>query len=63
MAPFIGPDGKYINAFSFQIISRGRDQQPGPGGAYEPGIGFYSPGGPGGDDISNFANGPLGGSN
>jgi len=63
MDPFIGLDGKYINASTFQIISRGRDTLPGPGGAYEPGVGMYSPGGPGGDDISNFSVGPLGGSN
>jgi prepilin-type N-terminal cleavage/methylation domain-containing protein len=30
---------------------------------YEAGINDYSPGGPGGDDISNFSVGPLGGSN
>ena len=63
MSPLIGIDGKYINPTSYQIISRGRDQQPGPGNVWDAGIGDYAPGGPGGDDISNFAAGPLGGSN
>jgi prepilin-type N-terminal cleavage/methylation domain-containing protein len=72
MHPFRGLDGKYINPNGFQIVSPGRDTLPGPGGydedtlqatLYDPGVGKYSPGGPGGDDISNFATGPLGGSN
>jgi hypothetical protein len=70
MCPFIGLDGKYLNASTFQIISAGKDKLPGPGGfdvdtglvnPYEAGIGKYSPGGPGGDDVSNFTTGPLGG--
>ena len=61
MKPFRGADGKFMHADSFQIISAGKDKQPGPGVLFEPGVGGYSPGAAGGDDISNFHSGPLGG--
>ena len=61
MDPFIGADGKYIRSDAFQIISAGNNKLPGPGGAFEPGIGAYAPGGAGGDDIANFHKGMLGG--
>jgi prepilin-type N-terminal cleavage/methylation domain-containing protein len=70
MHPLVGLDGKFVNPNGFQIISAGRDNLPGPGGwdsinnvplRFEPGIGDYSPGARGGDDIANFARGPLGG--
>ena len=57
--PFIGPDGKYINAAKFQIISSGRDHLNGPGGTFP--SGQYAPLLPGGDDQSNFSNALLGG--
>ena len=71
MSPFVGLDRKYIHSNSFQIISAGKDLQPGqgspggiPGGIYfDPGVGVYSPGSVGGDDLSNFHGGPLGGQN
>ncbi|MBO0698292.1 MAG: prepilin-type N-terminal cleavage/methylation domain-containing protein [Zavarzinella sp.] len=70
MHPFVGLDGKFINANGFQIISAGKNNLPGPGGwdtvnnvplRYEAGIGEYNPGGRGGDDQSNFARGILSG--
>jgi prepilin-type N-terminal cleavage/methylation domain-containing protein len=61
MDPFIGADGKFIRSDTFQIISAGKDKQAGPGGLYQSGVGSYSPGGPGGDDLANFHNGVLGG--
>jgi prepilin-type N-terminal cleavage/methylation domain-containing protein len=60
VAPFVGLDGKFINPNGFQIISSGADKQFGRGGTYDPGVGDYSPGNIGGDDLSNFARGPLG---
>jgi len=63
VAPFVGLDGKFINPNGFQIISAGKDKQFGRGGVFDPGVGDYSPGAQGGDDISNFYRGPLGGSN
>jgi prepilin-type N-terminal cleavage/methylation domain-containing protein len=61
MDPFIGIDNKFIRSDTFQIVSAGRDKMAGPGGAYQSGVGAYSPGGPGGDDIANFHKGVLGG--
>jgi hypothetical protein len=52
-------EGKYMNGKSFQIISAGPNHQFGPGGDWLPGEGPWSADGPGGDDISNFNNGPL----
>jgi prepilin-type N-terminal cleavage/methylation domain-containing protein len=63
VSPFVGLDNKYINPNGFQIISAGKDKQFGRGGVFDPGTGDYSPGAQGGDDISNFYRGPLGGSN
>jgi len=64
MNPFGGADGKYIHSNSFQIISAGKDLLAGPGGAnFNPGVGGYSPGNVGGDDLSNWHGGPLGGGN
>lgn len=61
MHPFVGPDGKYLNPSTCQIISSGRDHIGGPGGTYP--SGFYAdsnaPGG--GDDQANFKNNLLGG--
>jgi prepilin-type N-terminal cleavage/methylation domain-containing protein len=69
VSPFVGIDGKYINAQGFQIISAGRNLQFGPGSpvvggvptVFDPGVGQYSPGAAGGDDLSNWARGMLGG--
>jgi prepilin-type N-terminal cleavage/methylation domain-containing protein len=61
MDPFIGSDGKYIRSSAFQIISAGKNKQPGPGGIYTAGISPYAPASPGGDDIANFHRGMLGG--
>jgi prepilin-type N-terminal cleavage/methylation domain-containing protein len=61
MNPFLGPDGKFLRSDSFQIVSAGKDSTPGSGGTYTPGIGAYSPGSHGGDDIANFHKGQLGG--
>jgi len=63
VSPFKGLDGKYINPNGFQIISAGKNKQFGPGGAFDPGVNNYSPGAPGGDDLSNFYRSVLGGSN
>jgi prepilin-type N-terminal cleavage/methylation domain-containing protein len=52
---------RYIRADTFQIVSAGKDKLPGPGGQYTAGIGGYSPGATGGDDIANFHRGMLGG--
>jgi len=60
VSPLKGLDGKYINSNGFQIISAGADKQFGRGDKYDPGVGDYSPGAMGGDDLSNFARGPLG---
>src|SRR5262245_649880 len=49
MDPFIGTDGKYIRSDTFQIVSAGRDKLAGPCGAYQAGVGAYSPAAPGGD--------------
>jgi prepilin-type N-terminal cleavage/methylation domain-containing protein len=52
--------GKYLNAKSFQIISAGANRAFGPGGTnWTPGSGLYDALGIGGDDMSNFNNGPL----
>ncbi len=61
MDPFVGGDNKYVRSDTFQIISAGKNARPGPGGVYTSGVGSYSPGGPGGDDIANFHSGVLGG--
>jgi type II secretory pathway pseudopilin PulG len=60
VSPLKGLDGKYINSNGFQIISAGADKKFGRGDKYDPGVGDYSPGAIGGDDLSNFARGPLG---
>jgi prepilin-type N-terminal cleavage/methylation domain-containing protein len=60
--PFIGPDGKFLNHDTYQLISPGADGIPGPGGAFVAGQGFYATGadrspplrGGGGDDQANF---------
>ena len=54
-------DNKYLRSDAFQIISAGKNKIPGAGGQFTPGIGTYSPSGEGGDDISNFHKGQLGG--
>jgi prepilin-type N-terminal cleavage/methylation domain-containing protein len=59
--PFVGLDGKYLNPNGFQILSAGKDQRFGGGAVYDPGVGDYSPGAVGGDHLSNFARGQLGG--
>jgi len=71
--PFVGLDGKYVNPNGIQIISAGRDNVFGRGSYVDPntnrpvpfetGIGDYSPGAPGGDDIANFAGGAVLGGN
>jgi prepilin-type N-terminal cleavage/methylation domain-containing protein len=61
--PFIGPDGKYLNFDSYQIISPGANGFPGPGGAYVGGAGLYAQGQIGFDDQSNFRMRLLGAAN
>ncbi len=59
--PLLDPTtSKYLNPQSFQIISAGPNGVFGPGGAYTPGLGSYTIGGPGGDDISNLRSIQLG---
>lgn len=57
--PFLETSSKYIKPTSYQIISAGPNNLFGPGGAYTPGNLGYSSSGDGGDDMSNFATGPL----
>lgn len=52
-------NGSLINAKSFQIVSAGADQQFGPGGIWTPGVGPWELVNAGGDDLSNFNQGPL----
>jgi len=59
-APLVGLDGKYLKPNGFQIISAGPDKMFGAGGVYNPGIGEYSPGARGGDDLSNVVRGSMG---
>lgn len=70
MNPFVGTDGKFIRPDSFQIVSAGKNNLPAPGGydsinnqviPYNPGVGPFSPGAFGGDDIANFHRGMLSG--
>lgn len=68
MNPHVGIDGKYVEPNGYQIVSAGKDQQPGPGSQIVstgprtfnpnqvwPGTGVYkmSPGGA--DDLANFS--------
>jgi prepilin-type N-terminal cleavage/methylation domain-containing protein len=52
--PFLS-NGKYLNENGFQIISAGKDQAFGSGGANLPAVGA------GEDDLANFSGGPLAG--
>lgn len=59
MNPFVLA-GKFVRPDSFQIVSAGKDNMPGPGGtSFTPGSGAYSPAAPGGDDLANFHDGML----
>ncbi len=56
VTPYMETVNKFYKASSFQIISAGANKKFGPGGLnYTPGLGAYSQGGVGGDDLSNLA--------
>ena len=57
--PFTDSTSKFVNQNSFQIISAGRNQNVGSGGAWSPGSATYAPYSAGGDDLSNFHAGQL----
>lgn len=60
VSPYLQTTIKAYNAKGVQIISAGSDRLFGPGGTnWTPGSGVYDSLGIGGDDMSNFNNGPL----
>lgn len=56
ISPF-SSGGRAVNQTGVQIISAGKNQAFGPGGAWTPGTGSYTQASNGGDDLANFNEG------
>jgi prepilin-type N-terminal cleavage/methylation domain-containing protein len=59
VSPYFDLSRRFLNPNGSQILAAGADKQFGPGGKWDPAMG-YGVGKPGSDDIGNFSRTPLG---
>lgn len=56
----MGATWRTLNPTSYQLVSAGTNEKPGPGGQWRPGMGMYTEGADGADDLANFFPNQLG---